>query len=114
MPDTTLQAAPSPAPLTTFSEDEILFRDNPVSLPLAIKRYRFCSPFLRHAAPGNADQFLNALCRRFASRYGAKGDGHTLDTAAIQRAIDAAAKGGGTVVFHPGAYLTGSIFVKWT
>src|SRR5438552_4182061 len=27
MPDTTLQAAPSPAPLTTFSEDEILFRD---------------------------------------------------------------------------------------
>src|SRR2546428_11041292 len=28
MPDTTLQAAPSPAPLTTFSEDEILFRDN--------------------------------------------------------------------------------------
>jgi len=28
MPDTTLQAAPSPAPLTTFSEDEIFFRDN--------------------------------------------------------------------------------------
>ena len=28
MPDTSLQAAPSPAPLTTFSEDEILFRDN--------------------------------------------------------------------------------------
>src|SRR5437870_13216698 len=28
MPDTSLQAAPSPAPLTTFSEDEILFRDH--------------------------------------------------------------------------------------
>ena len=28
MPDTTLQTAPSPAPLTSFSEDEILFRDN--------------------------------------------------------------------------------------
>src|SRR5947209_6145574 len=28
MPDTSLQAAPSPAPLTAFSEDEILFRDN--------------------------------------------------------------------------------------
>src|SRR2546428_13406952 len=27
MPDTTLQL-PAPAPLTTFSEDEILFRDN--------------------------------------------------------------------------------------
>lgn len=28
MPETTLQAPPSPAPLTNFSEDEILFRDN--------------------------------------------------------------------------------------
>ena len=45
-------------------------------------------------------------------RYGAKGDGKTMNTAAIQRAIDAAAKGGGTVVFPAGAFLTGSIFVK--
>jgi alkylation response protein AidB-like acyl-CoA dehydrogenase len=28
MPETTLQAPPSPAPLTNFTEDEILFRDN--------------------------------------------------------------------------------------
>jgi alkylation response protein AidB-like acyl-CoA dehydrogenase len=28
MPESTLQAPPSPSPLTTFSEDEILFRDN--------------------------------------------------------------------------------------
>jgi len=28
MPDTTLQTVPSPPPLTSFSEDEILFRDN--------------------------------------------------------------------------------------
>jgi polygalacturonase len=46
------------------------------------------------------------------ARYGAKGDGTTMNTAAIQRAIDAAAKGGGTVVFPAGTYLTGSIFVK--
>jgi polygalacturonase len=45
-------------------------------------------------------------------RFGAKGDGATMNTAAIQRAIDAAAKGGGTVVFPAGTYLTGSIFVK--
>ena len=45
-------------------------------------------------------------------RFGAKGDGKTMNTAAIQRAIDAAAKGGGTVVFPAGAFLTGSIFVK--
>jgi polygalacturonase len=47
-----------------------------------------------------------------AAAYGAKGDGTTLNTAAIQRAIDAAAKAGGTVVFPAGTYLTGSIFVK--
>jgi polygalacturonase len=47
-----------------------------------------------------------------ATRYGARGDGKTLDTAAIQQAIDAAAKAGGTVVFRPGTYLTGSVFVK--
>lgn len=45
-------------------------------------------------------------------RFGAKGDGTTMNTAAIQRAIDAAAKGGGTVVFPAGTFLTGSIFVK--
>jgi len=45
--------------------------------------------------------------------YGAVNDGKTLATKAIQAAIDAcAAKGGGIVTFEPGAYLTGSIFVK--
>ncbi len=44
--------------------------------------------------------------------YGARGDGSTANTAAIQQAIDAAAKEGGTVVFPAGTYLTGAIFVK--
>jgi len=44
--------------------------------------------------------------------YGAKGDGVSLDTAAIQRSIDAAATHGGTVSFRAGTYLTGSIFLK--
>lgn len=46
------------------------------------------------------------------AKYGAKGDGATLDTVAIQTAIDTAAKSGGTVVFPQGTFLTGSLFVK--
>jgi polygalacturonase len=45
--------------------------------------------------------------------FGATNDGKTLNTKAIQAAIDACAKkGGGIVVFKPGQYLTGSVFVK--
>lgn len=48
-----------------------------------------------------------------ATTYGAVGDGATSSTTAIQRAIDAAAAaGGGTVTFAPGAYVTGALFVK--
>ena len=45
--------------------------------------------------------------------FGAKGDGATLDTAAIQAAVDAAAAaGGGEVRLPAGRYLCGSIFLK--
>lgn len=44
---------------------------------------------------------------------GATGDGQTLDTAAIQQAIDACAEaGGGQVVFPPGTYRSGTIRLK--
>ena len=46
------------------------------------------------------------------NEYGAKPDGKTLNTKAIQNAIDAAAKTGGMLGFLPGTYLTGSIFLK--
>jgi polygalacturonase len=50
----------------------------------------------------------------FSARdYGATGDGKTLDTQAIQKAVDAAsAAGGGTVYLAPGRYLSGTIFLK--
>ncbi|MGO9012840.1 MAG: glycoside hydrolase family 28 protein [Bryobacteraceae bacterium] len=45
--------------------------------------------------------------------YGAKGDGKTLDTAAISQAVEAAAAaGGGTVHFPSGTYVTGSIHLR--
>lgn len=45
--------------------------------------------------------------------FGAKGDGQTLDTVAINKAIDAAAaRGGGTVRFPAGSYLSFSIRLK--
>src|SRR5687768_8447630 len=50
---------------------------------------------------------------RNVREFGAKGDGKTLDTAAINRAIEAtAASGGGTVYFPAGTYLSFSIRLK--
>ena len=45
--------------------------------------------------------------------YGALGDGQTLDSPAIQSAIDTCAENGGGTVFLPaGQYLTGSLFLR--
>ncbi len=43
---------------------------------------------------------------------GAHGDGTTLETKSIQSAIDSCTRIGGTVVFPPGIYLTGSLELK--
>lgn len=45
--------------------------------------------------------------------FGAKGDGRTLETMALQAAIDAAHKSGGGIVFFPsGRFLSGTIVLK--
>jgi len=45
--------------------------------------------------------------------FGAKGDGSTKDTRAVQAAFDAAhAQGGGTVFFPPGTYLCGTLRLR--
>ncbi|MBR4613330.1 MAG: hypothetical protein IKO40_11525 [Kiritimatiellae bacterium] len=55
-----------------------------------------------------------AIARDYNVRdYGAKGDGETMDTTALQRTIDAcAADGGGRVVLEEGSFLTGTLFLK--
>jgi hypothetical protein len=45
--------------------------------------------------------------------HGAKGDAHTLDTSAIQAALDAAGEaGGGQIRFPPGRYLSGTLHLR--
>lgn len=60
---------------------------------------------------GGALRSHAAVCD--ARNYGAKPDGKTVDTAAIQKAIDAcAAKGGGTVTLEGGVFLSAPIVLK--
>jgi polygalacturonase len=70
-----------------------------------VVRAFFALACILFALPAGAKTFL-------VNDYGAKGDGSTLNTAAIQKAIDAAAEAGGSVSFNPGVYLTGSLFLK--
>lgn len=57
---------------------------------------------------------INTQSPSFAvTNYGALGDGQTLCTASIQKGIDdIAQRGGGTLLFPAGTFLTGSIFLK--
>ena len=48
----------------------------------------------------------------YANDFGAKPDGTTPATAAIQKAIDTAASKHDTVSFRPGNYITGALFLK--
>jgi polygalacturonase len=66
-----------------------------------------CCAFACSAAAARAARVCNV------QSYGAKADGTTMDTLAIQHAIDAcAAKGGGTVRLSGGTFLTGPIVLK--
>jgi exo-poly-alpha-galacturonosidase len=60
-----------------------------------------------------ADGETESLKRYTISDYGAVGDGQTMNTSAIQSAIDrCTADGGGVIVVPEGTFLTGSIFFK--
>ncbi|MBC2608068.1 glycoside hydrolase family 28 protein [Pelagicoccus albus] len=56
---------------------------------------------------------LSSKSRFLVTEFGAVGDGETMNTEAIQSAIDAAVEaGGGTVVLPEGVFASGSIFLK--
>jgi polygalacturonase len=66
-----------------------------------------------HVAVSEAAQDTPGTASFNVRQYGATGDGKTVDTPAINRAIDAvAAAGGGTLVFPAGTYVCFTIRVK--
>ena len=71
------------------------------------------SPDLSWAKEAGARTFPVETQTFNVTDYGTVADGKTLDTEAIQQAIDdCASKGGGIVTFSSGNYLTGSIYLK--
>lgn len=78
------------------------------SSKIYINRVRIydCADFSRRVLP-NAKVF-----DVMKTPYNAAGNGKTLDTAKIQKAIDDAAYTGGTVFIHDGTFLTGSLILK--
>jgi polygalacturonase len=67
---------------------------------------QFCAVLLSLAAAQPASRVHSV------DAFGAKGDGKTLNTAAIQHALDKCAETGGTVTVPPGVYLTGSLEMR--
>lgn len=60
-----------------------------------------------------ASQYSKSTTVFKVSDYGAKADGTTLNTKAIQKAIDAcASSGGGIITFDKGKYLSGALYLK--
>jgi hypothetical protein len=61
---------------------------------------------LASAESATQESFINAR------DFGATGDGKTVDTAALQKALDAAGERGGAVFLPPGTYRTGELHVR--
>ncbi|MDI6852074.1 MAG: glycosyl hydrolase family 28-related protein [Deltaproteobacteria bacterium] len=69
------------------------------------------SPGLAQCLPAASEKVLTVSVKE--SRFGAKGDGVTDDTAAIQKAVDwVFAQGGGKISFPPGTYIVTSVNIR--
>jgi polygalacturonase len=88
----------------------ILHKLNATGMNVLMKKLSLCALVL--LASGAISQAL-AQTRHSITSYNAVGDGATVNTAAIQAAIDkCAATGGGVVVVPKGVFLTGALFFK--
>lgn len=76
-----------------------------MSAPQCFHRYLWILPLFLAAGVAND----SAISVR---DFGAKGDGTAKDTQAIQKAIDEAARQGGTVRFPPGSYVSGTVHLR--
>jgi polygalacturonase len=81
-------------------------------MPRLSSRFAFLSMLFILAALATQNAFAaGRICD--PAKYGAKADGTTKDTAAIQKAIDVCtAKGGGTVTLNKGTYVSAPIVLK--
>lgn len=70
--------------------------------------------FVAWAVPSAAQQWYRIPAKTYsADQYGAVADGSTINTRALQTAIDdISAKGGGQLVFHAGRYVSGTLYLK--
>ncbi|MDQ2752530.1 MAG: glycoside hydrolase family 28 protein, partial [Bacteroidota bacterium] len=80
---------------------------SPLFFGLLILTFLFIQPKISYGQQAQGKTIYNIV------DYGAIADGKTLNTKAIQSAIDAASKAkGGKVIFPKGKFLTGSIEIK--
>lgn len=69
--------------------------------------------FTFYAVAAASEGLESGLCVFNPRDFGAAGDGHTVDTAAIQAAIDACAlEGGGRVYLDTGTFVSGTLILK--
>lgn len=89
-----------------LTRKDFLLRSGAAVLPVSLAGAAFHAEADQSATPAPTQSPFNIR------QFGAKGDGQTKDTIAIQSAIDAAGVAGGTVYFPPGKYLSGTVRLK--